>query len=195
MKNIYRILLIIVIIILILLSILICIKGKDLEKKEEIPPISPIVEVESVDEDVIIPLNSVDFFTKYNNARVESKEIYETINKFAKKIIPKYIKEISKMTDSEVQSYYEENKKGQEDFIEANDFNDFKKIVDKIGKYDEKSVVEKISFDPETIEVKSDYICAKLNFEFDNYLTISFGLKVYNKANENGKFILFYLYE
>ena len=82
MKNVYRILLIIMVIILILLSILICIKSKDLEKKEEYPPLSPIVEVQTVKEGTIIPVNSVDFFRKYDNARVESKEIYETINGF-----------------------------------------------------------------------------------------------------------------
>lgn len=193
MKNVYRILLIIMVIILILLSILICIKSKDLEKKEEYPPLSPIVEVQTVKEGTIIPVNSVDFFRKYDNARVESKEIYETINDFAKNIIPKYSSEISTMGETELKEYYEKSKNGSEDFIEAETFEEFKRNVEYAKNISSNAKLVKISFDSESVEVKDNYITAKIVYEFDDYSILNYNLKIYNYKTEQGKFIYFYM--
>lgn len=193
MKNTYRILLIIVIISLIILSILICIRSKDFEKKEDNPPLSPVVEVETVREGVIIPSNSVAFFSKYSNARVESKDIYETIDYFAKNIVLKYINEVSKMSDTELKNYYENSNYGKDDLIEVNSFEEFDKIVNKTEVYSESSKILKIAFDPESIEVKDDCITAALEFELENHTVISFNMKIYNHATEEGKFIYFYM--
>lgn len=193
MKNVYRILLIIMVVILIILSILICIKSKDLEKKEEYPPLSPIVEVQTVKEGTIIPVNSVDFFRKYDNARVESKEIYETINDFAKNIIPKYSSEISTMGETELKEYYEKSKNGSEDFIEAKTFEEFKNNVEYLKNISSNAKLVKISFDSESVEVKDDCITAKIVYEFDDYSILNYNLKVYNYKTEQGKFIYFYM--
>lgn len=196
MKNLYRIIFINIIVILILLIVIICIYGKQISEQEQgisYPPAYSSIPIETVEEDIIIPENSIEFFKKYKYTRVQSKEIYEAINYLAKNTIPKYIKETSKLSEEELKKYYDNKNNLENDLIESNSFENFKKIITQAGKYDSELVVKKIKFDSDNIEQKDNYICAGIDFEFNNYVTYSFKIKVYNNESESGKFIYFYV--
>ena len=192
MKNLIRCVYILIILLLICIIVLICnSKKKEDNQMDFYSSGFYTAPSETIKEGVIIPQNASSFFKQYKYTEITSKEIYETIDYFAKNIIPKYLKEVSNKTESEIKEYYENSDNLSNDLIEANNYNNYKKMVSEASKLDDNLVVKNIIIEPDSVTQEKDYISANVKFEFDNDIVLVFKMKVYEHSKENRKGLLF----
>ena len=191
-KNIFKVLMCLIIIILILIIVLYFVKKESSKDIEDNPYLDSIV-VETVDDDVIIPNNSYLFFGKYTSRDVGSKEVYDTIYKFASITVKKYAN-IKNTDDTSISEYYKNNKKEIEnDALEINSEKDFKSFINSLEELKDKDFKpESIEFIDSSIVEGNEFTTAKLNIKYNNGKTICVNIKAYLTSRENEKNIVFY---
>lgn len=200
-KNLIRILGILIIIIIISFIAIIIIKNNQKNKQNDFEisdkPYNRADffddDIEYVAEDVIIPDNSYLFFGEYINGRVESKEIYESIDKFAKKIVPKFYNELKDLDDAEIANYFENNKSGINKYLEIESDQDFVNFVKQIKKLKSDNLeVTGIEFVKDTMKYMNEYTISELKITYNDDEVVSVTVKVFRRIQESNRNVVFY---
>ena len=188
-KNLKGIIILFILIIIMLLCACKLIETKGInyvEDKDNIKYIN-LNDQESLKEDIIIPSNSIDFFKNYYG-KLESKQIYEDIDKFAKKILPKYINELR---NNEINEYYDLNVNVIKKELGIENIETFEKFVNKINNITENNFIAKtIEFDKEKVFKKENGTTAILIIEYNNNIKIEIDIYIPNENNKQN--IMFY---
>lgn len=201
-KKLLRILGILIIIIIIAIITIILIKNYQRNNQKDEFDISDKVynradffddNIDYVAEDVIIPDNSYLFFGEYINGRVEPKEIYETIDKFTKKIIPKLYDDLKEASDADISNYYDKNEKSIKKYLEIYDAEDFIVFIKEIKKLKSDEInVTGIEFVKDTIKFMDEYTVSKLKVTYNDDEVIEIGVKVFRRLQEANRNVVFY---
>ena len=193
-KRKIRIFLIIIIVCLIgvlINTIIICknIKNKDNNKYQS----KENKIIEQLNEDTIIPGNSYLFFGKYANGEIEPKQIYEEIDYFVKKIIPKYSEVLGKHTKQDIFDYYNNNKEEIMKYMEIENEESFYNFILNITENaNSKYEVESVKFMEGELKHTTISTTGKLEIKYKDCKPITINIKVYMKNQDSGRNILFY---
>lgn len=146
-----------------------------------------------IDEDIIIPGNSYLFFGKYLHGKVTSKTVYNTINYFAKTVIPQYNKDLKNASDAEISKYYDDNKGEIIKLLDIDNKSDFVKLVkDIIFLNLDEFELEAVNFVEDSFVVNNDSTEAKLIITYKNDRKFETKIKVYKEIQKFNRNIVFY---
>lgn len=195
MNNKYVKLTLFIVIILLIIIMLLLITASDLKKMNNTGNNANTTQTEPevIGDDVIVPDYSSQFFGKYVNGVVKSKELYETINEFTGKILPKYYADLKGKDEEKVYEYFEKNKDEIAKHMKISNkkqFSDFMDIL-KATKADKLELVA-LEFVEGSISYTEVSTTSKLAIKYKGVDAVTINIKVYRSAQESGQNILFY---
>lgn len=141
-------------------------------------------------DEVIVAENGYKFFAKYYD-KVDSKEVQENWDNFARIVIPKYRKNIK--SEAEIENYFNEN--SGEIYLETGieHYNDFYNIMIFILNNSSSETLELKSLAiSDAVTSDENYTYAELQCSYKSDIILKFNMKVFNEKNDNGVFIVYY---
>lgn len=178
-KKVLIIILIITIIIFIVLSLILNeLKKKDTQKRIEMKRVDTTYEEQTAKLDIVV--ENLYEMVKLSNRSIDTKEYTDRIKKMIEGDLKYTHIDTKDLSKTELEKQFEENKQDIFNQYGIEEFDTYKKLVEKLEIYEEPITVEEVRIVKNSCYVEEQYIISKINIKYDNGKQLELTLKFAN---------------